>query len=244
MNELQVGKTRIPYTVTRSPNARKRRMSLTPDALEVVVPAQTTDAEVKEFLKSRSTWIKENVEILRDSNPHQPWPRKFTNGAKVLFHGRYLPVTLHFTASQEVTVEQHPDSFYIRAPFEVAFNDRDVILQEAFREFYATSLKRTVRELVSKFAGRLDIKAPEANVGEVEDGIGYFNERGEPVFSTALILAPKFALEYVVLHELAALKLRTRGKEFWRVIESVMPDYRLRAEWIKQNRALLTSGQI
>jgi predicted metal-dependent hydrolase len=244
MAELVVGNSRIKYTVVRSPNVQKRRISLTADNLEVIVPQDTTNEEIQTFLQTRVDWLKENIEVLRNPEPIRPWPQKFVNNAKVAFHGRYMPVILHFGTTTEVTVEQQPDRFYIRAPFEVAFNDRDVILQEAMRGFYAKSLKDTLRALVGKYAGRVDVRAPEIHVGEVEGGIGYFNDRNEPVFSTALVLAPKFVLEYVVVHELMAMKLKTRGKPFWQALEAVLPDYRLRAEWLAQNRGVLTSGQI
>lgn len=242
--EILVGNTRLNYSVTRSANVKKRRISLTPDTLEVIVPMDATEAEVNEFVRSRVEWIRENVEVLRNTNPLRPWPEKFVSNAKVLYHGRYIPVTLHFAPTNDVTITLQNERFTVRAPFEVAFNDRDVIMQEAFREFHAQDLRKTLGSIINRFARRIDIHTPNFHVGEVEDGLGYFNERGEPVFTTALILAPTFALEYVVLHELCAMKIRTRGPEFWSYLESVMPDYRLRAEWVREHRPELTSGQI
>ena len=51
--------------------------------------------------------------------------------------------------------------------------------------------------------------------------------------------APKPVYEYVVVHELCHLREHHHGPAFWQLVESVLPDYRARRRWFKENRLLL-----
>ena len=54
-------------------------------------------------------------------------------------------------------------------------------------------------------------------------------------FNWRLILAPPEILDYVVVHELCHLTHMNHSKEFWGLVESVIPDYKNRRKWLKEN---------
>ena len=45
---------------------------------------------------------------------------------------------------------------------------------------------------------------------------------------------PPAARDYVVVHELAHIRYKNHGKEFYRFVASVLPDWRQRAALLKQ----------
>ncbi len=59
-------------------------------------------------------------------------------------------------------------------------------------------------------------------------------------FSWRLIMAPERVLDYVVVHELCHLTHMNHGKEFWALVESVMPDYKDCKKWLRENEKSLT----
>lgn len=48
-------------------------------------------------------------------------------------------------------------------------------------------------------------------------------------------MAPEYILDYIVVHEMCHFKHKNHSKEFWNSVESVLPDYKLRKEWLKLN---------
>ena len=52
-----------------------------------------------------------------------------------------------------------------------------------------------------------------------------------------LLKTPKKMIDYVILHELAHLKIKGHKHEFWVFLESFMPDYEKRKMWLEQNGA-------
>ncbi|MCR4576945.1 MAG: M48 family metallopeptidase [Clostridiales bacterium] len=59
-------------------------------------------------------------------------------------------------------------------------------------------------------------------------------------FNWKLILAPPECLEYVVIHELAHLKVFNHSEAFWKEVKRCMPDYDIWRKWLKKHGQELT----
>lgn len=53
--------------------------------------------------------------------------------------------------------------------------------------------------------------------------------------STRLLFAPDDVVEYVCIHELAHLIEQNHSHRFWHLVSEVMPDYREKIQWLKDN---------
>ncbi|HNT43929.1 MAG TPA: M48 family metallopeptidase, partial [Syntrophorhabdaceae bacterium] len=58
-------------------------------------------------------------------------------------------------------------------------------------------------------------------------------------FSFRLVMAPYDVIDYIVVHELAHIKIKNHSKRFWEYIGKVMPDYGRRKEWLAKKGYLL-----
>jgi predicted metal-dependent hydrolase len=59
-------------------------------------------------------------------------------------------------------------------------------------------------------------------------------------FTWRLVMAPPEVIDYVVVHELAHLQVNNHSKEFWNQVGCIMPDYKKRLRWLKENGQKLT----
>ena len=64
---------------------------------------------------------------------------------------------------------------------------------------------------------------------------GSCSSKGNLNFNVALMRAPIEVLDYVVVHELCHRLYLNHSKDFWKEVERVLPDYRLREKWLKEN---------
>ena len=63
--------------------------------------------------------------------------------------------------------------------------------------------------------------------------------RGGLNFSWRLIQAPLEIVDYVIVHELVHLRQPDHSRKFWAKVEALMPDYKRRREWLRENERLL-----
>jgi len=52
-------------------------------------------------------------------------------------------------------------------------------------------------------------------------------------------MAPYDVIDYIVVHELAHIRIKNHSKRFWEYIGEVMPDYKRRKEWLATRGYLL-----
>lgn len=64
---------------------------------------------------------------------------------------------------------------------------------------------------------------------------GSCSSRGTLSFNYRLIFAPPRVLDYVVVHELCHLTHMNHSRDFWNMVASVMPDYKVYKNWLKEH---------
>lgn len=69
---------------------------------------------------------------------------------------------------------------------------------------------------------------------------GSCSSRGTLSFNYRLMFAPPRVLDYVVVHELCHLTHMNHSRDFWNMVERIMPDYKIYKEWLQKHGQELT----
>jgi predicted metal-dependent hydrolase len=75
--------TAIPYRIRRSERARRARILVDADGVEVVVPRRFPMREVEPFVEEKRAWIERTLRRLRETESELPGAR--------LEHGGWVP---------------------------------------------------------------------------------------------------------------------------------------------------------
>lgn len=68
---------------------------------------------------------------------------------------------------------------------------------------------------------------------------GSCSSKGNLNFNCLLMLAPTEVMEYVVVHELAHRIEMNHSERFWKIVESIKPDYKQAKLWLKEEGSKL-----
>lgn len=101
--------------------------------------------------------------------------------------------------------------------------------------------KKVIPERVAYFARLLDVEYGRITIRTQKTRWGSCSGKGNLNFNCLLMLAPPEVLDSVVVHELCHRKHMNHSKAFYAEIDRVMPDYKARHAWLKQNGRVLMS---
>ena len=118
--------------------------------------------------------------------------------------------------------------------------------RESQIELSDTDIRRLKREARAYFKGKCEYYAGimrlsynRISITSAKTRFGSCSSEKNINFSYRLMLYPERAREYVVVHELAHLVEMNHSPSFYKIIESVMPDYKERKKLLKeQNQEL------
>lgn len=190
--------------------------------------------KVRDFLRSRADFIlraldKAGVRQKEEKTP--PSPKSPTEGAPVLFFGKTYTLHISVGAHRDVKIDADRLVLYRRE------GDSDAVVKKMFREFCTVQLMQEVERAVAlftpTFAGTGAAKLQTLAYRTMRSVWGTCKKSaGLITVNLLLVHAPREAIEYVVLHEMAHLLHPNHQKKFWAEVAKRMPDH-------KERRALL-----
>lgn len=93
--------------------------------------------------------------------------------------------------------------------------------------------KDDLHKLVEYYSEIMGVKPTGFKITSAKKRFGSCSGKNSLCFSYRLMLYPQSAIEYVVVHELAHIRFHNHSKDFYRFIESVLPDYKDREKILK-----------
>jgi predicted metal-dependent hydrolase len=230
-HRIRIGKRLIDYRVVRSKAARKLRVRVGGNGVEVVQPAMRNGAEVAGFLAANGIWLLqqlERAERLRGVCRRQ--------SREILFRGD--PV--------QVRVETMPKRAARNA---VRFSDSALVISRGARSHtpVARSLEHWLRrqarrEIASHLAtvtNRLGRRPQRVYVMGQRTKWGNCSSRRNLSFNWRLILAPDYVLRYLVTHEAVHLAVPDHSAKFWLTVQSLCGETERAKQWLRRHQAQL-----
>ena len=105
----------------------------------------------------------------------------------------------------------------------------DRVLESWFREQARLAIDATVAD----HAAALDVRPVAIALRDPRSRWGSASRQGRVMLSWRLVLAPPEALETVVVHELAHLRVFGHGPRFWSLVASRRPDHLVWRRWLR-----------
>ncbi len=234
MPSLQVGKIDIPYDLRRSAAAGERRITVTPHHVEVVALTSDSDDDIEGFLYRKRQWLFNTVrEVERAAAARHSVPR-FMTGSKIPFRGRKMSLTVRRTDAECARVT-YRNGFIVDLPHWIG-DDADHLVASELKHWLKQRVRRDVNEIAADLGKRFSLAPRSVRIAALVHGWGSCGLDGNVLINWQLIFAPRKVLEYVVTHELAHLRHRSHGKEFWDFLSVLDPSFSRSKDWLDRHQ--------
>ena len=229
---VRFGGTTIDYRVRRS-NRRKKTVHITVDGtgVRVAAPQDTPEDDVRAIVRRRAPWILAHAPGALLESP----PKRFVSGETLPYLGRNVRMVVSPGDVRSPEVRFDHWRLMITVPRDIPEERRSERIRRAIVVWYRrraeVRIKASVVRWWPRFGGRTQfqvlIRDQRQRWGScAPDGTLRFNWR-------VAMLRPDLA-EYVVVHELAHLKVRHHSPEFWGLLSRTMPDAQRRRHRLRE----------
>ena len=125
--------------------------------------------------------------------------------------------------------------FQIKVPSNLKGENRREEIKRRLVEWYKKEARTKYKERVERYRKKLGVTYNKIYIRDQKTRWGSCSNKGNLNFNWRLIMASPSILDYIVVHELAHLVHANHGDDFWKLVESVIPDYREKREWLRVN---------
>lgn len=197
----------------------------------VRAPYRTSLKAIENLVSSKTTWINKHLESFRSSvNINNI--RNYNDGAVTLLYGREH--RLKIISSNRYYVMLDGDN-----TIEVGLknlSDKEIVgpMLEKWYKFISEGLfRQRFGEILLKYKD-FNFKPSGFSVKVLRRRWGSCSSKGKITISSELVKLDDIYLEYVILHELCHLRHHNHGKEFYKLLSEVFPDWSKRRSELKR----------
>jgi predicted metal-dependent hydrolase len=239
MPNLKVGRDTIPYEIKHSSRAKRLRITVRPEEVRVIAPRFTLRRDIVAFVESKSHWIYEKTLALRERRL-VAIPGRFVSGAKVLFRGRFLRLWVEATRScQSTNSLRFANAFHVTVEQGLSQKAREREARALVMAWLEGRALKDARGWSRQYGRELGVYPTRIRIGNQKTLWGSCSARGVVSLNWRLVAMPKPVFEYVVVHELCHLVERSHRKKFWKLVGSLLPDYRARKAHLQRHGVAL-----
>jgi predicted metal-dependent hydrolase len=218
----------LTYELVRS-KRRKRTLAIqvTKDGtVTLLVPYRMPKTEAHNFFLEKEGWIRKQLARMAEKAVARP-ERNFLPGEKFLYHGEEYPLEIKTLDHGARLVLSH--GTFILEPC-VCDGARKV-----FVDWYRNMALRELAERVRHYSSRTGLIPKHITITDARTRYGSCSAVNRVSFSWRLIMAPYPAIDYVILHELAHIKVKNHSPQFWAFLETICPGWKEQRKWLREN---------
>ncbi len=112
---------------------------------------------------------------------------------------------------------------------------REVIIKDNLEKFYKEKAVKVLKERTDYYSNILKVAPKNIVIKNQKTLWGSCSSKGNINYNYKIVMAPLKILDYIVVHELCHLVHMNHSKDFWQLVESIIPDFKERRNWLKEN---------
>lgn len=200
----------------------------------VKAPLYASTAEVQKLVEKKADWIAkkaEQVKILQKDKP----VHDYISGE--IFYYRGKPLTLNLIVNQDrnrIIVKKQADTLLVVSP--TAESD---VIKSAIIKWYREQARLVLQQKVSYYQRFIGKSVGDIRIKEQKSRWGSCSNKGNLNFNWKILMADDDIIDYLVVHELCHRLHMDHSKEFWDSVGKIIPDYKTKEKWLKENGARL-----
>ncbi len=220
---ISFGRRSIKFRLKHS---KRKTLAITvrPDSsVWITAPHGISKERVKKRVRKRALWIYRQQEFFNQFLPCDP-PRRYVSGETHRYLGRQYRLKVKQCSSESVKLE--------RGRIVVSTGNKNGCgrIKTQLTDWYRTRATQIFADRLGYCWERLrkyGVCLPDFRLKKMQKRWGSCTKRGVIYLNPVLVKTPKSAIDYVILHELCHLKHPDHGKAFQRLLQTLLPEWKL-----------------
>ena len=205
----------------------------TDGSVTVIPPTGLKSEAIKKVVQKKARWIFGKQRYFTELRSRFP-VKEFVSGEEALFLGKRYRLKV-ISNGNVPEIRREGRRIYVG----VSSVQKKNQIKSLLTDWYQMQADDVIKKRVERLSPKVGVQPKAIKVKNQEKRWGSCSKAGILRFNWKIIMAPASIIDYVAVHELCHLKFQNHSSAFWKLVASVLHDYRERREWLKQNAPTL-----
>lgn len=198
--------------------------------INVIAPNGLDKTFIVDKVKNKSDWIIKKLDEIEVLNNNR-YTRSYESGDIFLYLGKeYILEVLVDKTTIGTSVSLENNKLIVRSNS----NNKDVI-QRALKKWYTDETLGIVKERVNYYKLFFEDTVTSIKIKDQKSRWASCTYKNEILFNLRCSMMPIQIIDYIVVHEMCHMEHRNHSKDFYLAVERILPDYKERVKWLKNN---------
>ncbi|WP_250675449.1 SprT family zinc-dependent metalloprotease [Paraclostridium ghonii] len=213
---------------------RKRKttsLEIKPDGtINVLAPNGLDKNFIISKVNEKSEWIIKKLDELKEKND-KIQQKHYEDGDIFLYLGKeYKLKIIEDISLVGYKVNLEGEFLIVR----VNTNNKELI-KNVLKSWYGDETLRLSKERIDYYKSYFNDNVSEIKIKDQKTRWASCTYKNEILFNLRCAMAPIEIIDYIVVHEMCHMEHRNHSKYFYLAIERILPDYKNRIKWLKEN---------
>ncbi len=213
------------YTHIINPKLKHIYLTFDNEGNLVIKSPKVTQQKIEQLLLKKSSWINNAREKIQQKKGKS---LDFSSDLELYFMGKVYPLTLVQHRKKRTQLDFDGTEFTL---FYHTYDEK--LFQTHFDRFYKAEAQKHIPSHVEFWAEKMRLSPTNLRFRKTKRQWGSCSGKNVLSFNTMMMKLPHDVIQYIIVHELAHIKLKHHQKAFWQLVEHYVPDYRAQVAELK-----------
>lgn len=224
------------FTIARSP--RRRSISIEIRKAQVVIraPMGVAQSFLLSFLQEKAAWVRAKIAEQQQKLAIIPEPRRHRHCSTIPFMDETL--TLVLGRGSRAAIARVDQQLHVILSPRSRLSDEEQTRQLLSRWYQQQALTILTRK-TTDLTRSMGLVCTQVSVKATRSKWGHCTSRGAIQYNWQILLAPEAIVDYLVAHEVSHLRHQNHSADFWALVASICPTFKIDRAWLKAEGAQL-----
>ena len=224
-HRVEFGGEDLTFVIERTSRRKTVAISVGYDGIRVLAPFDLRDEQVIAIVRTKGPWLLRKQAGYLDLGGAAA-PREFVSGETFHYLGR--PYRLKVVPEDETLVTRisaRGSTLVAPVPTNCGLLVRRSAVRSGLRQWYQGHARQKFPARAHIISERLGTERPVIHIVDQSKRWGSCDSRGQIRLNWRMMMAPITLIDYVIAHEACHVLEHNHSRRFWRLLETIMPDY-------------------
>ncbi|HSQ89744.1 SprT family zinc-dependent metalloprotease [Romboutsia sp.] len=209
------------------------------DNITIISPPNVDEKILKDLLIEKGGWILKKLEEYKDISDFNE-EKEIKSGSKLFYLGEeYVLEIININKLPKPNIFINENKIILQTS-----NLESEYIKKALKDWYKKESEKVVLKYLIKCREKskmmMNLIPSVLKVKEQKKRWGTCTSKRAIYINSKIAMARPKSIEYILVHEFSHLVHMNHSKNFYNLVESIMPEYKKEEEWLKKNSYKLT----